>query len=127
MLATVRIACSRRAGGLKDHGREDSPGFVGGQRPGALASQSHYPALLAIRCGSGSRLYNRQATAEEAREALGAKLASRLARDGASPAIDAVARRLRVPSTTVRPGLRWKRQHVYTEWPLGRTTVEPRS
>ena len=68
----------------------------------------------------------RPESAEEAREAFGAKLAFHDFREMvASPEIDAVAVVVRVPShyeptkAAIEAG-----KHVYTEWPLGRTTAE---
>ena len=68
----------------------------------------------------------RPETAEEARKAFGAKLAFHDFREMvASPEIDAVAVVVRVPlhyeptKAAIEAG-----KHVYTEWPLGRTTAE---
>ncbi len=68
----------------------------------------------------------RPESAEEAREAFGAKLAFHDFRAMvASPEIDAVAVVVRVPAhyeptkAAIEAG-----KHVYTEWPLGRTTAE---
>jgi len=65
-------------------------------------------------------------SAEEARQAFGAKLAFHDFREMvSSPEIDAVAVVVRVPShyeptkAAIEAG-----KHVYTEWPLGRTTAE---
>jgi predicted dehydrogenase len=68
----------------------------------------------------------RPESAEEARRAFGARLAFHDFREMvASPEIDAVAVVVRVPShyeptrAAIEAG-----KHVYTEWPLGRTTTE---
>lgn len=102
-------------------------GFVGANIRSTWASQSHFPALraspdveLTAVCTSNP------ASAEEARKAFGAKLAFHDFREMvASPEIDAVAVVVRVPShfeptkAAIEAG-----KHVYTEWPLGRTTAE---
>jgi len=102
-------------------------GFVGANVRSTWASQSHFPALLASPdvelvavCTS------RPESAEEARQAFGAKLAFHDFHTMlASPEIDAVAVVVRVPShyeptkAAIEAG-----KHVYTEWPLGRTAAE---
>src|SRR3954452_3867402 len=68
----------------------------------------------------------RPESAEEAREAFGAKLAFHDYREMVtSPEIDAVAVVVRVPEH-YRPtkAALDAGKHVYTEWPLGRTTAE---
>src|SRR3954452_1080922 len=68
----------------------------------------------------------RPESAEEAREAYGAKLAFHDYREMVvSPEIDAVAVVIRVPShyEPTRAALE-AGKHVYTEWPLGQTTAE---
>lgn len=102
-------------------------GFVGANRHAMWASHSHYPALLASADVDLTAVCTtRQATAEEAREAFGAKLAFSDWREMvASPEIDAVAVVVRVPEHygPTRAALE-AGKHVYTEWPLGRTTAE---
>ena len=102
-------------------------GFIGANVRSTWASQSHFPALraspdveLTAVCTS------RPESAEEARKAFGAKLAFHDYREMvASPEIDAVAVVVRVPShyeptkAAIAAG-----KHVYTEWPLGKTTAE---
>jgi predicted dehydrogenase len=91
------------------------------------ASQSHFPALRASPDVDMTAVCTtRPESAEEAREAFGAKLAFHDFREMvASPEIDAVAVVVRVPShyeptkAAIEAG-----KHVYTEWPLGRTTAE---
>jgi predicted dehydrogenase len=91
------------------------------------ASQSHFPALLASPDVELTAVCTtRPESAEEARQAFGAKLAFHDVRAMvASPEIDAVAVVVRVPShyeptkAAIEAG-----KHVYTEWPLGRTTAE---
>ena len=91
------------------------------------ASQSHFPALLASPDVELTAVCTtRPESAEEARAAFGAQLAFHDFRAMvASPEIDAVAVVVRVPShyeptrAAIEAG-----KHVYTEWPLGRTTAE---
>ncbi len=102
-------------------------GFVGANVRSHWASQSHFPALLASPDVELTAVCTtRPETAEEARKAFGAKLAFHDFRAMvASPEIDAVAVVVRVPShyeptkAAIEAG-----KHVYTEWPLGRTTAE---
>jgi predicted dehydrogenase len=102
-------------------------GFVGANVRSNWASQSHFPALLASRDVELTAVCTtRPESAEEARVAFGAKLAFHDFRAlVASPEIDAVAVVVRVPShyeatrAAIEAG-----KHVYTEWPLGRTTAE---
>ena len=102
-------------------------GFVGANVHANWASQSHFPALLASPDVELTAVCTtRPESAEEAREAFGAKLAFHDFRAMvASPEIDAVAVVVRVPShyeptkAAIEAG-----KHVYTEWPLGRTTAE---
>jgi predicted dehydrogenase len=102
-------------------------GFVGANVRSTWASQSHFPALLASPDVELTAVCTtRPESAEEAREAFGAKLAFHDVRAMvASPAIDAVAVVVRVPShyeptrAAIDAG-----KPVYTEWPLGRTTAE---
>ena len=102
-------------------------GFVGANVRSTWASQSHFPALLASPDVELTAVCTtRPETAEEARTAFGAKLAFADWREMVqSPEIDAVAVVVRVPEhygptrAAVEAG-----KHVYTEWPLGRTTSE---
>src|SRR5215813_2306042 len=102
-------------------------GFVGANIRSNWASQSHFPALLASPDVELTAVCTtRPESAEEARKVFGAKLAFHDFRAMvASPEIDAVAVVVRVPShyeptrAAIEAG-----KHVYTEWPLGRTTAE---
>ena len=102
-------------------------GFVGANVSSTWSSQSHYPALLASRDVELTAVCtSRPESAEEARQAFGAKLAFHDFREMmASPEIDAVVVVVRVPlhyeptKAAIEAG-----KHVFTEWPLGRTTAE---
>ena len=102
-------------------------GFVGANVNSTWAGQSHFPALLASPDVEFTAVCTtRPESAEEARQAFGAKLAFHDFREmAASPEIDAVAVVVRVPShyeptkAAIEAG-----KHVLTEWPLGRTTAE---
>jgi len=102
-------------------------GFVGANVRASWASRAHFPALLASPDVELTAVCTtRPESAEEAREAFGARLAFHDFREMvASPEIDAVAVVVRVPShydptrAAIEAG-----KHVYTEWPLGRTTAE---
>ena len=102
-------------------------GFVGANVNSTWASQSHFPALLASPDVEFAAVCTtRPESAEEARQAFGAKLAFHDFRAMVvSPEIDAVAVVVRVPShyqatkAAIEAG-----KHVYTEWPLGRNTAE---
>jgi predicted dehydrogenase len=102
-------------------------GFVGANVRSTWASQSHFPALRASPDVELSGVCTtRPETAEEARKAFGARLAFTDFRAmAASPEIDAIAVVVRVPfhyeptKAAIEAG-----KHVYTEWPLGRTTAE---
>src|SRR5262250_1921974 len=102
-------------------------GLIGANVRVTWSSQSHFPALQASPDVEISAVCTtRQETAEEARKAFGAKLAfTDFRKMIASPEIDAVAVVVRVPShyeptrAAIEAG-----KHVYTEWPLGRTTAE---
>jgi predicted dehydrogenase len=102
-------------------------GFVGANVHSTWASQSHFPALLASPDVEFTAVCTtRPESAEEARQAFGAKLAFNDFRAmAASPDIDAVAVVVRVPlhyeptKAAIEGG-----KHVYTEWPLGRNTAE---
>ena len=102
-------------------------GFVGANVHSHWASESHFPA---VRASPDVELIavctRRPESAEEARKAFGAKLAFHDCRDmAASPEIDAAIIVVRVPNhyettkAVIEAG-----KHVYTEWPLGRTTAE---
>src|ERR1700752_3434581 len=102
-------------------------GFIGATVRATWAAQSHFPALLASPDVEMTAVCTtRSETAEAARKAFGAKLAFHDFRAmAASKEIDAVAVVVRVPShyeptkAAIEAG-----KHVYTEWPLGRTTAE---
>ncbi len=102
-------------------------GFVGANVNSTWATQSHFPALLASPDVEFTAVCTtRPESAEEARQAFGAKLAFHDFRTmAASPEIDAVAVVVRVPShyeptkAAIEAG-----KHVFTEWPLGRNTAE---
>lgn len=102
-------------------------GFVGANVKSTWASQSHFPALRAHPDVELSAVCTtKPETAEAARQAFGAKLAFSDYREMvASPEVDAVVVVVRVPShygptmAAIEAG-----KHVYTEWPLGRTTAE---
>ena len=102
-------------------------GFVGANVQSTWSSQSHFPALLASPDIELTAVCTtRPESAEEARQAFGARLAFHDFREmAASPEIDAVAVVVRVPShyeptkAAIEAG-----KHVFTEWPLGRTTAE---
>jgi len=102
-------------------------GFVGANVRSVWASQSHFPALAASPDVEMTAVCTtRQETAEAARKAFGAKLAFTDFRAMvASPEIDAVAVVVRVPShyEPTKAAIEADK-HVYTEWPLGRTTAE---
>ena len=102
-------------------------GFVGANVNSIWSGQSHFPALLASPDVEMTAVCTtRPESAEEARQAFGAKLAFHDFNEMASsPEIDAVAVVVRVPShyeptkAAIEAG-----KHVLTEWPLGRTTAE---
>ena len=102
-------------------------GYVGANMNATWASQSHYPALLASPDVEFTAVCTtRPESAEEARQAFGAKLAFHDFREMVeSPEIDAVAVVVRVPwhyeptKAAIEAG-----KHVFTEWPLGRNTAE---
>ena len=102
-------------------------GFVGANVNSTWSVQSHFPALMASPDVELTAVCTtRPESAEEARQAFGAKLAFHDFRAMmSSPEIDAVAVVVRVPShyeatkAAIESG-----KHVYTEWPLGRTTAE---
>ena len=102
-------------------------GFVGANVNSSWASQSHFPALLASPDVEFTAVCTtRPESAEEARQAFGAKLAFHDFREmAASPDIDAIAVVVRVPShyEPTRAAIEGGK-HVYTEWPLGRNTAE---
>ena len=102
-------------------------GFVGANVNSGWSTQSHYPALLASPDVEFTAVCtSRPESAEEAKQKFGAKLAFHDFREmSVSPDIDAVAVVVRVPlhyeptKAAIEAG-----KHVYTEWPLGRTTSE---
>lgn len=102
-------------------------GFIGANVSSTWSSQSHYSALMASPDVELTAVCtSRPESAEEARQAFGAKPAFHDFREMVlSPEIDAVAVVVRVPShyeptkAAIEAG-----KHVYTEWPLGRTTAE---
>lgn len=102
-------------------------GFVGANVRSPWSSQSHFPALLASPDVELTAVCTtRPESAEEARRTFGAQLAFHDFRAMvASPEIDAVAVVVKVPEhyEPTRAALE-AGKHVYTEWPLGRTTAE---
>src|SRR5688572_12314809 len=102
-------------------------GFIGANVKSTWASLSHFPALQAHPDIEMTAVCTRNPdSAEAARKAFGAKLAfTDYHAMVASKEIDAVAVVVRVPShyeptrAAIDAG-----KHVYTEWPLGRTTAE---
>jgi predicted dehydrogenase len=102
-------------------------GVIGANTRAHWASRSHLPALLVSPDFEITAVCTTKAdTAEEARQKYGARLAFHDYRAMvASSEIDAVAVVVRVPShyeptkAALEAG-----KHVYTEWPLGRTTAE---
>src|SRR4051812_9953365 len=104
-------------------------GVVGASLSATWLNASHIPALLAnpdiqltAVCTSNSE------SAERSRAAYGAELAfSDFDAMAESPDIDAISVVVRVPMhraptlAAIRNG-----KHVYTEWPLGRSTAEAR-
>lgn len=102
-------------------------GLIGANVRSNWASRSHLPALAAHPdVEMVAVCTTRPESAEEARVAYGAKLAFHDYREMvASPEIDAVTVAIRVPAhyeptmAAIEAG-----KHVYTEWPLGRTTAE---
>ena len=102
-------------------------GFIGANVKSTWASQSHFPALQASPDVEMTAVCTTNAeSAEVARKAFGAKLAfSDYRAMVASKEIDAVAVVVRVPShyETTKAAIE-AGKHVYTEWPLGRTTAE---
>jgi len=102
-------------------------GFIGANVKSTWASQSHFPALKAHPDVEMTAVCTRNPdSVEAAKKAFGARLAfidyNEMVK---SPEIDAVAVVVRVPShygptrAAIEAG-----KHVYTEWPLGRTTEE---
>ena len=102
-------------------------GFVGANVNSTWATQSHFPAILASPDVEFTAVCTtRPESAEEARQAFGAKLAFHDFREMAtSTEIDAIAVVVRVPShyeptrAAIEAG-----KHVLTEWPLGQNTAE---
>ena len=102
-------------------------GFIGANVKSTWASQSHFPALKDHPDVEWTAVCTRNAdSAEAARKAFGARIAFTDFRVmAASPEIDAVAVVVRVPThyETTKAAIE-AGKHVYTEWPLGRTTAE---
>jgi len=102
-------------------------GFVGANVNSNWSVQSHYPALMASPDVELTAVCtSRPESAEEAKQKFGAKFAFHDFKEMmVSPDIDAVAVVVRVPlhyeptKAAIEAG-----KHVYTEWPLGRTTAE---
>ena len=102
-------------------------GIIGANIHRGWAPRSHLPAIVASpEFELTAVCTTRQESAEESRLKFGARLAFDDYREMlAHPDIDAVAVVLRVPShyeptmAALNAG-----KHVYTEWPLGRTTAE---
>jgi len=102
-------------------------GLIGANVRSNWAARSHFPALPYCRDFELTAVCTtKPESAEEARRQYGAKLAFHDYRAMvASPEIDAVAVVVRVPAhfeptmAALEAG-----KHVYTEWPLGRTTAE---
>ena len=102
-------------------------GIIGTNIHRGWAPRSHLPAVLASpEFELTAVCTTRQESAEEARQKFGARLAFDDYRKMlAHPDIDAVAVSLKVPShyePTI--GALNAGKHVFTEWPLGRTTAE---
>src|SRR4051812_25996185 len=118
---------TRQVGGARGMANKIRLGFIGANVKSTWASQSHFPALRASPdVEMTSVCTTRAETAEAAREAFGAKHAfTDFRKMVTSKEIDAVAVVIRVPShfdatkAAIEAG-----KHVYTEWPLGRTTEE---
>jgi predicted dehydrogenase len=102
-------------------------GIIGANLRSHWASRSHFPALAASPDWVVTAVCTtRRDSAEEARVKFGANLAfDDYRKMVASPEIDAVLVVVRVPSHygPTRAALE-AGKHVYTEWPLGRTTAE---
>ena len=102
-------------------------GIIGANIHRGWAPRSHLPAVLASpEFELTAVCTTQQESAEESRQKFGARLAFDDYRKMlAHPDIDAVAVSIRVPShyeptmAALKAG-----KHVYTEWPLGRTTAE---
>ena len=102
-------------------------GIIGANVHRGWAVRSHLPAIVASpEFELTGVCTTRMESAEESRHQFGARLAFDDYREMlAHPEIDAVAVSLRVPShyeptvDAINAG-----KHVYTEWPLGRTTAE---
>lgn len=102
-------------------------GLVGANVKSNWGSRSHVPALLASPDFELTAVCTtRPETAAQAKAAYGARLAFHDFREmAACPDIDAIAVVVRVPwhyeptRAAIEGG-----KHVYTEWPLGRTTAE---
>lgn len=102
-------------------------GIIGANVKSHWASRSHFPALVAGQDFEITAVCTtKPQSAEDARKHYGAKLAFHDFREMVkSPEVDAVSVVVRVPlhyEPTKAALLAGK--HVYTEWPLGRTTAE---
>src|ERR1700712_5358190 len=102
-------------------------GLIGASVTGTWSARSHLPAVQASPDMELTAVCTTKADSAEApRQAYGARLAFDDYREMiASPEIDAVLVVVRVPShyEPTRAALE-AGKHVYTEWPLGRTTAE---
>lgn len=102
-------------------------GIIGANVHRGWAPRAHLPAIVASpEFELTAVCTTRQESAEESRQKFGARLAfDDYHKMLAHPDIDAVAVVLRVPShyEPTRAALN-AGKHVYTEWPLGRTTAE---
>ena len=102
-------------------------GIIGANVHRGWAPRAHLPAVVASpEFELTAVCTTRQESAEESRQMFGARLAfDDYHKMLAHPDIDAVAVSLRVPAhyeptmAAINAG-----KHVYTEWPLGRTTSE---
>jgi predicted dehydrogenase len=102
-------------------------GLIGASVKGTWSARSHLPAVRASQDVELTAVCTTKAdSAEAVRQAYGARLAFDDYRKMiASPDIDAVAVVVRVPShyAPTKAALE-AGKHVYSEWPLGRTTTE---
>ena len=112
------------------HANKIRLGFVGANVNSTWSSQSHFPALLASPDVELTAVFTtRPESAEEVRQAFGAKLVFQDFRAMVvSPEIDAVAVVVRVPShyeATKAAIIAGK--HVFTEWPWDGILPKPRN
>ena len=101
-------------------------GFVGANVNSTWASQSHFPALLASPDVEFTAVCTRPESAEEARQAFGAKLAFHdfgrwqcRRRSTRWPWLCGCQSHYEATKAAIEAG-----KHVFTEWPLGRDTAE---